>query len=82
MPKYIVDTTPTKNNIQTLHEIDCPHVPDKKHSIAIGYYTECSSALRYLRIKNPTSHFSGCKYCCRSCCEKINTNSYTATDDR
>lgn len=70
MPNYVIDITPTKNNTHILHEIDCPYAPDKNHSIEIGYYIECSSALRYIRIKKPNLNVSGCKYCCRSCCSK------------
>lgn len=70
MPNYVIDTTPTKNNIHTLHEIDCPYAPDKNHSIEIGYYIECSLALRYIRIKKPNLNVIGCRYCCRSCCNK------------
>ena len=71
MPSYVIDTILTKDNTHILHETECPYAPDKNHSIEFGFFTECSSALRYIRIKNQSSNVSGCKYCCRSCRNKI-----------
>ncbi|MCS8593090.1 hypothetical protein IGJ53_002420 [Enterococcus sp. DIV1283b] len=70
MPYYIIDTIPTKKKIYLLHETECPVAPKQNRSVEIGYYTDCYSALRYIRVKNPISKFSGCKYCCRSCHNK------------
>lgn len=70
MPNYLIDKTSTKNSVYILHEIDCPRALNKKYYVKIGYFTDCSSALRYLRVKNSDKNFSGCKYCCRSCWNK------------
>ncbi|HHB0784581.1 hypothetical protein [Enterococcus faecium] len=70
MPNYIINLIPTKKNIHLLHEKECPHIPEEKNCVEIGYFTDCSSALRYLRVKNPSKKFSGCNYCCRSCFDK------------
>ncbi|OTN91489.1 hypothetical protein [Enterococcus faecium] len=67
MPNYVISLIPTEKYIHLLHEKECPHIPYKKHYVEIGYFTECSSALRYLCVKNPDKKFSGCKYCCHSC---------------
>lgn len=70
MPNYVIDTLSTKEEIKLLHESDCPYAPLKAYSIKLGFFTECTSALRYIRLKDSMSNFYGCKYCCRSCSNK------------
>lgn len=65
MPYYIINANPNKNGFHELHiKDDCKYIPNEKEQIKVGYFFECSAAIRHLQILYPGINFDSCDYCC------------------
>lgn len=53
------------NNNHEVHTDDCPWLPSSSNREYLGYYSNCSDALK--KAKTIYANSDGCAICCSSC---------------
>lgn len=63
---YFNNNTDNKGNHE-VHTGDCSYLPLPSNRILIGYFSNCSDAIKEAKKKYPSKSFDGCYHCCRLC---------------
>lgn len=67
MKHYYFNNSTDVHGNHEVHTEDCAFIPSVSNRTYIGYYYDCSSAIKDAKIKYPYKSFDGCYYCCREC---------------
>ena len=67
MKHYYFSNTADLRGEHEIHTEGCAFIPPSSNRSYIGYYFDCSNAIRDARIQYPYKSFNGCYYCCREC---------------
>ncbi len=65
MPNYYVNRNAQTNGDHEVHEESCQYLPAVLNRIHLGFFYNCSDAVREAR--KYYSQVNGCYYCCRPC---------------
>jgi len=65
MDYYYVNKNAQPTGEHEVHKDSCRYLPDTNNRIGLGYFSNCSDALR--KAKEYYSKVDGCYYCCLSC---------------
>lgn len=63
---YFNNNSDDKGNHE-VHTGDCAHAPLPSNRTYIGYFSNCSDAIKAAKQMSPSKSFDGCYHCCRPC---------------
>ena len=66
MPNYIVNSQAQSNGDHEVHAFDCNFLPALQHRIALGFHSNCSSAVTKAKSIG-YQRANGCYFCAYSC---------------
>lgn len=65
MPNYHVNKNAQDSGEHEVHENGCGHQPDSGNRLALGYHSDCKSAVK--EAKKHYDKVDGCYYCANAC---------------
>ena len=67
MPDFVCNKQKDDKGRHEVHVVTCSHRPSIINSLEMGWYRDCSAAIKDMEKQNPYHEFDGCYYCCYPC---------------
>lgn len=67
MKHYYFNKSTDDKNRHEIHTGDCSWLPSISNREYIGYFNNCSEAIKKAKQEYPSYGFDGCFFCCRDC---------------
>lgn len=66
--RYVINKNAQSDGYHEVHNTStCSYLPNTENQINLGYFNNCSDAIRAAKNSYPSNNIDGCYYCCNAC---------------